>query len=75
MILPNKYIQEDEALIGQGIVVLKQLKMRSSLSSLWDRLKRKHNFDNFERFVLILDMLFILGLIDFENNKIGKVKS
>lgn len=73
MIMPNKYLREDEALIGFGSVVLGHLKTGRYLSDLWEDVKSFESVGNFERFILALDMLFLLGLIEFENNKIRKV--
>ena len=75
MILPNKYIQENVALIGVGATVLSHLSFDQSLSSLWENMKNLTNVNNFERFVLALDLLFVLGLVEFKNNKIVKVAS
>ncbi len=73
MILPNKYIQENEALLGVGATLLSQLTSQEELSVFWDRVKHSKSVDNFERFVLALDLLFMLGLVELKNNKICKV--
>ena len=75
MILPNKYIQEKEALIGVGTMVLNHLSAEKSLSVLWESVKNASNVSNFERFILALDLLFVLGLVEFKNSKIVKVAS
>tara|TARA_R110001599_G_scaffold67867_4_gene191402 strand:+ start:30315 stop:30542 length:228 start_codon:yes stop_codon:yes gene_type:complete len=73
MIMPNKYLREDEALIGFGSVVLMHISIERSLSDLWEDVKNFESIGNFERFILVLDMLFLLGLIEFEKNKIKRV--
>lgn len=73
MIMPNKYLREDEALIGFGTVVLKHLSFEQSLSGLWEDVKNFESVGNFERFILVLDMLYLLGLIEFRKNKITRV--
>ncbi len=73
MILPNKYIKENEALIGAGTILLNLLSGEKALSDLWESVKEIPNIGNYERFVLSLDLLFILGLIEFRNNKLIKV--
>ena len=73
MILPNKYLREDEALIGFGSVILKHLQVEQSLSDLWEDVKYVESIGNFERFILVLDILYILGLIDFKKNIIKRV--
>lgn len=73
MILPNKYIKENEALIGVGTILLNLLSGEKALSDLWESVKEIPNVGNYERFILSLDLLFILGLIEFRNNKLIKV--
>lgn len=73
MILPNKYLREDEALIGFGLVVLKHMQVERSLSDLWEDVKNIGSISNFERFILVLDMLYLLGLIEYKKNMIRRV--
>lgn len=75
MILPTKYLREDETLIGLGAVLLSNLTSEKTLSDLWEFAKKHPNIGNFERFILALDMLFIFGLIIARDNKIMRVKS
>ena len=74
MIMPTKFIQEDEALIGVGAILLEKLSSEKSLSDLWENSKNIPNIGNFERFILTLDMLYILGLITFKNNNLLRTK-
>ncbi|MDX1950145.1 MAG: ABC-three component system middle component 6 [Rickettsiales bacterium] len=73
MILPNKYLREHETLIGVGSLLLKHLTVEKTLSSLWDEVKSASNIGNFERFVLGLDLLFLLGLVETKSDKIARV--
>jgi len=73
MILPNKYVPENEALLGVGALLLKELSDNEDISTFWDRVKSMPTVDNFERFVLSLDLLFVLGLVEADNGKICKV--
>lgn len=73
MILPSKYLREDEALLGVGAVLLQVLNTRKDLSSLWEDSKNHSVIGNFERFVLALDLLFLLGLIEIRDNEIVRV--
>ena len=70
MILPNKHIREDEALIGVGAILLKKISSSMLLSELWEQVKGISNVSNYERFILGLDLLFLLGLIKIEDNHI-----
>ena len=73
MIMPNKYVQEDDALIGAGAIILSRLVSEQTLSDLWDNVKNSTTINNFERFILTLDLLYLFGLVEFENNNIVKV--
>ena len=62
------------ALLALGALVLKEIKDEgTNLSFIWDKLKSNEDIFNFNRFILTLDMLYIIGLIDVKNNKIIKV--
>lgn len=73
MILPNKHIREEEALIGVGAILLKKISSSVLLSELWEQVKEISNIGNYERFILGLDLLFLLGLIKIEDNHIKKI--
>lgn len=75
MILPTKYLNSDETLLGVGNFIIKNVSSNVSLSTLWERVKKNENVYSFERFLLALDMLFIIGIIDLDNeNNIIRVK-
>ncbi len=73
MILPTKHITTNQALIGAGAVILKELKQPTSVSILWETVRSFSTIGTYERFVLTLDMLHILGVIELKNNMIGRV--
>lgn len=73
MIMPNKYVKENEALIGFGGIILRQLSTECSMSDLWEDIKKAKAIENFERFILALDLLFLLGLIEYEGHKLKRV--
>jgi hypothetical protein len=73
MILPNKYLKESEALLGIGAILMQKIQSSIFISELWESVKEISNIGNFERFVLGLDLLFLLDLIKIENNKIIKI--
>ena len=74
MIMPSKYLREDEALIGVSAILFSLIEKSCNLSKLWDLSKTDDRVGNFERFILALDLLFIFDLIEFNNNNIKKVK-
>lgn len=73
MILPTKYLNENETLLNVGAIILKHLGEDSLLSKLWENVKLEPSVGNYERFVLALDLLYILGAVEIKNNKMHKV--
>ena len=74
MILPSKHISEEQSLLGVSVVVLKYLKKPQTVTSLWDKLRDEQIVGTYERFVLALDMLYILGIINMYQGMIRKEK-
>lgn len=75
MILPTKHIPLDQSLIGAGAVILQLIHRPISVSRLWVKVREVSSIGNFERFILTLDMLHIIGAIELENNKIKRVEN
>ncbi|HAT8621968.1 TPA: ABC-three component system middle component 6 [Legionella pneumophila] len=73
MILPTKYIPTNQALIGAGAIILNELNRKpTNVSTLWEIVRDASSIGNYERFVLALDMLHIIGAIELKNNLIRK---
>jgi len=74
MILPTKYIQESHTLLAVGGIVLSKLKRPCTLTSLWENTRKIPQIGTYERLVLALNMLYILGAIDISQGMIKKIK-
>ena len=74
MILPSKHISQDQALIGVGAILLKEIDQPQTVTSLWETVREEDAIGTFERFVLALDMLHIVGAISLENGLIVRMK-
>ena len=74
MILPSKYLREDEALIGISAELLPLVENNGNLTALWEAAKKIESIGSFERFIFALDFLYLLGLVDLHNNKIVRVQ-
>lgn len=72
MILPSKHISEEQALIGVGAVVLRQLARPQTVTSLWDKVRDDRAVGTYERFVLALDLLHITGIISLTQGMIRR---
>lgn len=67
MILPDKNITLSNSLLGIGSKILTELAVPQTVSSLWEKVRRKYSeIKTFEKFVLTVDLLFALGLIEFD---------
>lgn len=63
MILPSKHIPQSQALLGVGAVLLQEIGQPRTVTSLWERIRSHQSVGTFERFVLALDMLHIMGVV------------
>ena len=80
MILPTKHLNQDRALLGVGAEILCLLTEPKTVSRLWDELKStKKTVDScsltYDWFVLSLDFLFTLNVIELEKGLIRRVHS
>ncbi len=81
MILPTKHIRPDRALLSVGSYLLGFLREPMTVSRLWDEIRSRRGFPsepapiNYDWFVLALDLLFMVGAVEFERGLIRKTKS
>ena len=64
MILPTKHIPLDQTLLGVGAVLLPYLTEAHTVSSLWEATRENVSVGTFDRFVLALDLLHVLGGVE-----------
>jgi len=67
MIIPNKHLKLSNSLLGTGSILLKHLDEKQTVTSLWGRVRSLPEIRSFERFTLVLDFLFLVGIVRFEN--------
>jgi hypothetical protein len=75
MIAPTKHISIDASLIGVGAAVLLQLPEPRTITALWEDCRQVTAIGTFHRFVLALDLLYLLGAVDFTDGQITRTKS
>lgn len=73
MILPTKHIRISESLIGLGGYLLKLLHEPMTIDNLWLKFSKHNNhqfpaYHNFDNVVLSLNLLFIMGIIEINEN-------
>lgn len=62
------------SLIGTGSKILVELKVPQTVSSLWEKARAINEIKNFEKFVLTLDFLYSIGLIELEEGIIRRTE-
>lgn len=70
MILPSKHIPEDQTLLGVGAVLLDELYKPQTVTSLWEKVREQPAVGTYERFVMALDMLHIIGVVTLSQGMI-----
>lgn len=71
-LLPNKHVPTGRSLIGIGALLLTRLDHPISVSRLWESVKHEREIATFGNFVLSLDYLFAIGVIDYRNELIER---
>ena len=74
MILPTKHIKLSNSLLGVGATLLKYLDRNRTVTSLWNETHTLPEIKTFDRFTLGLDLLFLVGVIDFQDGLLRRVK-
>lgn len=75
MILPNKFLEEKDSLLYVGALLLNKLDVPTSVSELWNQVNDNKSVNNYERFIITLDMLYVLNLIELKNDKIRRINN
>lgn len=70
MILPNKHLTQERALLTVGAELLTQLDEPQTISELWERLKRQRGKlalpISFDWFVLSLTFLYTIEAVEYD---------
>jgi hypothetical protein len=72
MILPTKHISTRNSLLGVGAIIIEHLNYPRTVTSLWSDLSKLPEIATFERFVLVLDLLYMIGAIKLEEGLLYK---
>jgi hypothetical protein len=79
MILPTKHLRPERALVTIGANLLRSLSEPMTVSRLWDEIRTRPNDRagqfapvNYDWFVLALDLLYMVGAVEFERGLIRK---
>jgi hypothetical protein len=81
MILPTKRIDPNYSLLAIGARVLSLLDSPSTMSNIWELLASQVSADDskallsFEWFVLALDLMFLLGKLEYSGGWLQRVQN
>ena len=70
MIMPNKNIKVRYSLLHCGALILAELKDSDTVSSLREKTKNQETLSSYEKFILTLDYLFVIGAITLRDGLI-----
>jgi len=74
MILPTKHISASTSLLSVGESVLRKLERPTTPSSLWEAVRIIPEVGTWQRFILTLDLLHIMGVLDFRDGLLMRVE-
>jgi hypothetical protein len=81
MILPTKHLSQDRALLTVGARLLAQLTQPKTVSALWEDISGPTSTDDgkkpalrYDAYVLSLDLLFLMGLIELKDGLLSRNK-
>lgn len=73
MILPNKHLLSQDSLIGVGGLLLTRIRPSgTTVSRLWEGVRNRREVGTYDRFILALDTLYLLGYLDMEDGMLTK---
>lgn len=75
MIMPDKNIRIEYSMLNCGAIVLSNLRERDTISSLWEKCREKETLVNYERFILTLDYLFVIGAVRLDSGLIERCQN
>lgn len=75
MIYPDKTIELKYTLLGVGSLILSELNTPQTTSSLWERVRTCEEIGTFEKYVLTLDFLYLMGLIKMDEGLIRRMNT
>jgi len=72
MILPTKHIPPEKSLLAHGACILARLRVPTTTSALWQEMRRDGLIQSFDRYVLALDLLYIMALVQYEDGMLRR---
>lgn len=67
MILPTKHLRLSNSLLNVGAALLRHIDGTHTVTALWNTSSMLPEVKTFERFTLGLDLLFMMGAVEFQD--------
>jgi hypothetical protein len=74
MILPTKHISVSRSFLGSGAIIIEQMNHSETITTLWNKVSTNPNFDSFEKFILTLDFLYMIGAIQIDEGLLRRCR-
>jgi hypothetical protein len=75
VILPTKHIPTRQSLLGVSALLIDHLNIPRTVTSLWEKVRGVPEIGSFQRFILALDLLYVLGAVHIENGLLYRSRS
>lgn len=73
MILPNKHLLSQDSLIGVGGLLLTKIGPDgTTVSRLWECVRNRREVGTYDRFILALDTMFMLGYLTLDQGMLTR---
>ncbi len=73
MILPNKHLLSQDSLIGVGGLLLSKIGPDgTTVSRLWECVRNRREVGTYDRFILALDTMFMLGYLSLDQGVLAR---
>lgn len=66
MILPTKHLLSQDSLVGVGGLIMARVGKGTTVSKLWEQLRERREVGSYERFILALDTMYLLGFLELK---------
>jgi hypothetical protein len=70
VIMPTKHLTPGQSLLGAAAQVLGLLDRPRTVNQLWEQARADESVANFDRFVLAVDLLFLVGAIELTDGRL-----
>lgn len=72
MMLPTKHVTLSKSILCTGAVIIGETDRARTVTALWNACKKKPEVRTFDRFILGLDLLFMLGIVTYKDGMVRR---